>query len=141
VRVPPFWNLLILDYNPTAELNPVTESYYLMAYFYNDILYAEPVMKLYMGHGRKNAAPGMPYSDLELFRAGDWKGGRETLQVDPFLSQQISISNDFDAFGSPMGVNAVSAWNYNKGSSDLKIGIIDDGVYARFDHELDNLTV
>ena len=141
VRVPPFWNLLVLDYNPTAELNPVMESYYLMAYFYNDILYAEPVMKIYLGHGANNAVSSMPYTDLELFSAGDRKGGKEILQVDPFLSEQISISNSFDASGSPMGINAVNAWNYNRGSSDLKIGIIDDGVYTRSDHEFDNLTV
>lgn len=112
IREHDLWNILLLEFLPGAEVNPVFEAYYLLLAHHDKIRWAQPNFLYEYGstpHGSSN-------------------GGKDRTLLfpqpnDSLYNKQRSLHNTV------VGIFADSAWSYNTSRTDVRIGIIDDGIF------------
>jgi subtilisin family serine protease len=113
IGVAPLWNLLRLEFDPQAETDPVFEAYMLLAQYHDAIQWAQPNL-LYRGGNETKPTPNFGESEFrKMAFANDYF----------FDSLQVSLWNTSE------GIFVDNAWTYNTGNPDVRIAIIDDGIY------------
>jgi subtilisin family serine protease len=112
IGIAPLWNLLRLEFDPGAESDPVYEAYMLLALFHDAIQWAQPNL-LYSGGHETKATPAFGESEFHKLAFAN----------DNYFTLQASLQNTAE------GIFVDNAWNYNTGNPDVRIAIIDDGIF------------
>ena len=111
VRIQPWWNALILEFDPGMEANMVYEAYMLLALHFGSVRWAQPNFTYVTGHS--------PLANDEC----EENTFRKAAQInDPRWADQISVHDV------PSGIYIEAAWAYNQSDPLVRIAVIDDGI-------------
>lgn len=111
IRVQPLWNLLLLEFDPQREANVIYEAWMLLALHNDKVLWAQPNFVYTLGN------------TLNPKQVAEFDFKKITQPNDMYFYKQLSLQNI------PEGIHVENAWTKNSGSADVKIAIIDDGIY------------